>query len=144
MQLEYAKNPVWANAEHTMIDLTIKWKGWDEELPFTAAPNDSEEHGCQLYRMASNGEFGPIDEYTPPPEPEPDPKLVGIEFEGVMCSATSQDASGILQIEATIRLTGDALAPMHFENGSILRITKDNFADFMAVWAPFRASFFID
>lgn len=74
--------------------------------------------------------------------PQPDPKLVGVEFEGVMCSATGDDAAGLLQIEAAIRLTGDALTPMHFSNGTVHFIGKDNYQAFMAVWVPFRDSFF--
>ena len=30
MQLEYAKDPKWANDEQTLIDLTIKWDAIDE------------------------------------------------------------------------------------------------------------------
>lgn len=67
MQLEYAKNPVWANAEHTMIDLTIKWDAIDEELPFSASPNDPEVHGRAIFAAAVEGKYGPIAEYTPPP-----------------------------------------------------------------------------
>ena len=72
MQLEYAKDPKWANAEQTLIDLTIKWEGIAEELPFTASPNDTEAHGRALFAAAQAGEFGPVAEYVPPP-PMPDP-----------------------------------------------------------------------
>ena len=66
MQLEYAKDPKWANAEQTLIDLTIKWDGIDEELPFTAYPDDSEAHGRALFAAAQAGEFGPVAEYVAP------------------------------------------------------------------------------
>jgi hypothetical protein len=69
MQLEYAKNPVWANAEHTMIDITIKWDAIDEELPFTASPNDTEEHGRAIFAAAQAGEYGTVADYVPPPAP---------------------------------------------------------------------------
>ena len=72
MQLEYAKNPVWANAEHTMIDLTIKWDGINEELPFTASPTDVEEHGRAIFAAAQSGEYGEVAEYLPPPAPTPE------------------------------------------------------------------------
>ena len=65
MQLEYAKNPVWANAEHTMIDLTIKWVEIDEELPFTASPDDCEEHGRAIFAAAVAGEYGAVTEFVP-------------------------------------------------------------------------------
>ena len=68
MQLEYAKNPVWVNAEHTMIDLTIKWDQIDIELPFTASPTDVEAHGRAIFEQAVSGTFGEIAEYIAPPE----------------------------------------------------------------------------
>ena len=71
MQLEYAKDPKWANAEQTLIDLTIKWTGVDEELPFTASPADPEAHGRAIFAAAVAGNFGPIAAYVPPPPPEP-------------------------------------------------------------------------
>jgi hypothetical protein len=64
MQLEYAKTPIWANAEHTMIDLTIKWDKFPEELPFTASPNDCEEHGRAIFEAAKAGQFGVVAEYV--------------------------------------------------------------------------------
>lgn len=70
MQLEYAKNPVWANAEHTMIDLTIKWDKFSEELPFTASPNDCEEHGRAIFAAAVAGQFGVVADYVAPPQPD--------------------------------------------------------------------------
>jgi hypothetical protein len=73
MKIEYVKDPHWADAEHTMIDLAIKWDLFNEELPFTASPNDVEEHGRILFAAAVAGEFGPVTEYAPPPEPEPGP-----------------------------------------------------------------------
>lgn len=69
MQLEYAKNPVWANAEHTMIDLTVRFAEIPEDLPFTASPNDVEAHGRAIFAAAVAGEYGPVAEYLPPPAP---------------------------------------------------------------------------
>lgn len=74
MQLEYAKNPVWANAEHTMIDLVIKWDGINEEYPFTASPTDVEAHGRAIFEQASQGAFGPVAEYVAPPAPVEPPQ----------------------------------------------------------------------
>lgn len=67
MQLEYAKNPIWSNADHTTIDLIIKWENIDGEFPFTASPNDCEAHGKQIFKLASEGTYGEIAEYVPPP-----------------------------------------------------------------------------
>ena len=66
MNLQYAKDPVWANAEQTLIDLTIKWDGIAEELPFTASPTDSEAHGRAIFAAALNGDFGPVAAFVPP------------------------------------------------------------------------------
>jgi hypothetical protein len=66
MNIEYVKDPIWVNFEHTMIDLTIKWDNMNEELPFTASPNDCEEHGRVIFAAAVAGNFGPIAEYEPP------------------------------------------------------------------------------
>jgi hypothetical protein len=65
MQLEYAKNPVWANAEHTMIDCEINHPtyGW---IPFTASPDDVEAHGREVFAALSKGD---VAEYVPPPAP---------------------------------------------------------------------------
>lgn len=59
------KNPQWANTQHTLINLEIEHPeyGW---IPFTANPNDVEEHGRQLYAEAAAGQFGPIAEYVAP------------------------------------------------------------------------------
>jgi hypothetical protein len=68
------KSPVWADAEHTLIDCVITTSQFgDEELPFTADPNDVEPHGRVLFERIVAGEFGPIGEYVPPAEPEPGP-----------------------------------------------------------------------
>ncbi len=69
MQLEYAKDPRWANAEQTLIDLIIKWDEIPEELPFTASPNDVVDYGRQIYAAAAEGQYGPVAAYTPPPPP---------------------------------------------------------------------------
>ena len=66
MQLEYVKNPRWANSEQTLIDLVVKWDEVAEELPFTASPTDTEAHGRALFAAAVAGEFGPVAEYVAP------------------------------------------------------------------------------
>ncbi len=77
MQLEYAKNPRWATAEQTLIDLVLKWDAVAEELPFTASPTDAEAHGRALFAAAVAGEFGPVAEYVaPPPAPPVVPQQV--------------------------------------------------------------------
>jgi hypothetical protein len=72
MQLEYAKDPRWANTEHTLIDLTVRFAEIPEDLPFTASPDDIEAHGRAIFTAAVAGEYGPVAEYLPPPTPTPE------------------------------------------------------------------------
>jgi len=67
-------------------------------------------------------------------------KLAGVEFEGVMCSATAEDMWGLSAIKEWV--TAGQTANFKFENGNTLTLTPDNIAAFQAVWIPFRASFF--
>ncbi len=67
-------------------------------------------------------------------------KLRGIEFDGVMCSATKEDFWGLSAAEDWIR-AGNA-SMWEFSNGSKLELNKDNIDAFYAVWVPFRLSFF--
>lgn len=46
--------------------------GW---IPFTASPDDVEAHGREIYQAAIAGDFGPVAEYIPPPEPTYEEKL---------------------------------------------------------------------
>lgn len=66
MKVEYAKDPKWANEQQTVVDLTVKFEEIDEELPFSAQPNDTMAHGRDIYARALEGEFGDIDPWTPP------------------------------------------------------------------------------
>ncbi len=67
-------------------------------------------------------------------------KLAGVEFEGVMCSATGGDMHGLKCVEDDI-LEGIPVN-FHFDNGNVLVITPGNVEAFKAVWKPFRRSFF--
>lgn len=82
-----------------------------------------------------------IDAYEPP---APDPKLIGVEFEGVMCSATGADQAGLAAVLLVIQIQGAAFRPTRFwfENGSTLVIHLGNYQAFMSTWMPFRQSFF--
>ncbi len=79
------------------------------------------------------------------PPPPPDPKLVGIEFDGVMCSATREDQNGLVAVLTAYQLQGAAFQPTRFEfaNGNFLVINKTNIQAFISVWMPFRQSFFL-
>ena len=76
--------------------------------------------------------------------PIPDPKRVGVLFQGVMCSATAADQNGLVAVLMAIQVQGAEFKPTRFEfdNGNSLVITLANYEAFMAVWLPFRQSFF--
>lgn len=71
---------------------------------------------------------------------EAEVKMVGIEFEGVMCSATAEDMWGLSSVQDYV--AGGMDTPFKFDNGNVLVLTSTNIAAFQAVWVPFRASFF--
>jgi hypothetical protein len=75
----------------------------------------------------------------------PSARMLGIEFQGVMCSATKEDQDGLLAVLIAYQLQGDNFQPTRydFQNGSKLTITKQNIQQFIAVWMPFRQSFFV-
>lgn len=53
------------------IDLVVLFSEIGEEIHFTAASDDIEAHGRELYARTVAGEFGPIAPYIPPaPTPE--------------------------------------------------------------------------
>lgn len=71
-------------------------------------------------------------------------KLTGLLFEGVPCSATSADQSGLMAVLLAIQMQGAAFRPtrFEFENGSELVIHLGNYQAFAAQWMAFRQSFF--
>lgn len=79
-------------------------------------------------------------------EAEAEHKRRGVEFDGVMCSATSQDQAGLTAVLLAIQLQGADFPPtrFYFENGNTLVIHLGNYRAFMAAWLPFRQSFFVD
>lgn len=82
-----------------------------------------------------------------PQPPAPDPKMVGVEILGVMCSATNQDQSGLSAVALGVtiaRSNGQTFPATRFEfaNGNSLVITDANFNAIYSAWVPFRQSFF--
>jgi hypothetical protein len=62
MKIEYAKNPRWANAEHTIIDVVVKFEHFTDEVPFTASSDDVEDHGRAVFADIVSGKYGPVAE----------------------------------------------------------------------------------
>ena len=65
MQIKNVKTPQWANAEHTLIDVTLETDTYGE-IPFSASPDDVEAHGREIFADAVAGRFGAIAEYVSP------------------------------------------------------------------------------
>lgn len=61
-----ASNPKYINADHSAIELTVKFDHLDFDVQFTASPNDIEPHGIELFLNAVSGQFGQVAEYAPP------------------------------------------------------------------------------
>jgi hypothetical protein len=68
--IESVKDLKWINTEKTMLDCIVKFDAHNEELPFTINPNDFYQHSLDLWEKANAGEYGPIEEYVPPPKNE--------------------------------------------------------------------------
>ena len=98
-----ARNPVYSNAEHTMLDAEVLF----EELlsmgyvPFTAHEVAETKHEEQLWLWAHEGKYGPIGEYVPLPPPD----------------ATAQWAAplttqAVIDLEVRVTALEDAMAAM--------------------------------
>lgn len=57
-------SPVWANADHTMINCEVQFFDGGIFLPFTATAFDAEEHGKQIWADLNAGLYGEISIYN--------------------------------------------------------------------------------
>lgn len=64
IKIESVKNPIWIDKEKTAINCIIKTNHVKVEIPFTASPYDSEEHGKKLFSELISGKYGKIEECT--------------------------------------------------------------------------------
>lgn len=60
MIIEDIQAPEWADKERTVINCRVKFAEFDAFLPFTACPNDFEEHGRRIYSELESGKYGPV------------------------------------------------------------------------------------
>ena len=75
-------------------------------------------------------------------------KLSGVAFTDatdanagtIMCSATKEDMWGLTSVQASVGMGNSE--NFRFDNGNVVVLTPTNAAAFLAVWAPFRSSFF--
>lgn len=131
-------------AAHPFVDVSNP----DCRIPSDAVAITADQHQALIEGqaagkvIAADADGFPVLQ-DPPPPPPADPKMVGVEFDGVMCSATTADAAGLLQVKAGIELMGaEFKTKFAFANGNKLWMSASNFKDFMRVWVPFRNSFF--
>lgn len=68
--VEEVSNLVWGDDEKTHVLCVLKLSS-GLEFPFSAHPNDSEEHGALLYEHILAGKFGKIAKFKAPKEAEP-------------------------------------------------------------------------
>lgn len=74
------RNPKWVDEAHSMIDVEVLFEdedgNQDEDsfVPFTASPDDVEEHGRAVWADCLKGAFGTIAEYIAPVIPLEDAK----------------------------------------------------------------------
>jgi len=66
MNFTYAKEPKFSAPDNSMIDLIVKFDEFNQEVPFTANPNDVVSYGRELYAKAMNGDFGEVAQYVSP------------------------------------------------------------------------------
>ena len=69
MNYSQVKNPVWGNAQHTVINCDVDFDDLSEEfVPFTANPLDTSNPASkEIFDACVEGEYGQIAEYVPPP-----------------------------------------------------------------------------
>ena len=76
LTLQYAKDPIYADATGNAILLIVKWEEFADEMPFAATTYDPEQYGRDLYYRAQAGEFGAVAPYVPPIT-QPQPQTIG-------------------------------------------------------------------
>ena len=68
LTIEYAHTPVYAAEDGSSISLMVKFKEFEEEMPFGATSFDVMPYGVELHNRAKAGEFGAIGPFVPPPD----------------------------------------------------------------------------
>ena len=111
-------------------------------------PSDADEYLHKKWKNLYNQWLAEGNTPDVLPEPSEPPKvrearlkLEGVEFEGVMCSATALDQFGLDSIERKIREKGKSYY-FEFANDNKLLLTPDNIDSFEDTWVAFRESFF--
>ncbi|HAG2771094.1 TPA: DUF4376 domain-containing protein [Salmonella enterica] len=66
MKILAAKDAVYT--ESGLINCLVHFEGFADFIPFTSSPDDTEEHGRQLYADLKAGKYGPVAPFTVTPE----------------------------------------------------------------------------
>lgn len=59
-------SPVWANAERTVVNLSVEFNEIPGILPFSASALDTTEHGTLLFKNAILGTYGEVQPFVQP------------------------------------------------------------------------------
>ena len=123
----------------------MSYKVWgllNERQQFIQELRPTNNHILMVELRPTGNSIAQVDGTWIEAEPTPDElKLIGVEFEGVMCSATSDDQAGLAWVIPLIK-SGTDINPFKFQNGTTLKLTSSNIEAFEAVWIPFREGFF--
>jgi hypothetical protein len=65
--IQYVKNLIWENFEHTLFTCTVKYAEFNEELPAGINASDPYPHIHEIWTKGIAGEYGVIAEYVPLP-----------------------------------------------------------------------------
>lgn len=68
LHFQDARKPIFSSEDGSTIDLEVKWKEFEEYLPFTANPEDGWPQGPYLFNRAKRGDFGKVKPFTPTQE----------------------------------------------------------------------------
>lgn len=90
--------------------------------------------------VMKKGLLFPVGVWGPRPLEEDELKMLGVEFNGVMCSLTWKDQFGLHSIKSYVQ-AGMSIN-FEFANGNKLLITPANLNAFEATWLPARMAFF--
>lgn len=98
LQIHAGKNPEWADADHTMINVEVIFADdegtplSEEYFPFSAVPDDVEEHGRAVWNACVKGSFGTITEYDAPVIPLEDAKAMKLAEINARCDEILESA----------------------------------------------------
>lgn len=88
MHIANIRNPRYSAADNSLVDVTCELNG--ETIDFTASPNDTTDHGLDIYERAVAGEFGSIAAYVAPPAPPAPPEPTKAELMAQLAALTAK------------------------------------------------------